>query len=424
MPTQIGNQQSTHIDFEGVKLTFPLLDQVRAYTQLRREGGANRYVGKCPFHEDSRPSFNVYPSDNRFKCYSCSRYGDVFDFLMAINTSLRTQLDVVDYLMPGGSRIFQTAAREPAPTEHTTEDHEAGGVLLQPKVRVIHPKEVEANARLLRDVTSPRARSTASAREYARSRGWLPERLFGVSPYPVGVGNFQDGVLAEHTVVGFRKRVDEVTAYIFGLAEEFIRYDGQLYVGTKMRLTPEAYRAYLEAKRGEHNDPRLELSPWLAKSGYTNCIPGSVDFNYGASVLVICEGPGDGVRLYHESHRTEQLAEQFGKKVHITFADSASSWTEASMPRRESARGGRPVSFFGGYSSIVLLYDNDEPDKMGRRAGRRAAEVTTALIRQQAPRTPVRDVLLPCKDVCDFFDKAAGTIPGLIDLIKQTRPLR
>lgn len=427
MSTSSRNDQDAHrIDYAAVKRAFPLEDQVRGYTKLRREG--NRLVGRCPFHTEGRGSFNVYPQTHTFFCYSCGGHGDVFDFLKRMDPSLTNDREVLEHLMPGGTRIWAKPADRGVPTETTTEPHEAGGVVLdRRRIQVIHPKEIEANARILRDEGSSRGRE---AREYARKRRWLvsPEELHGVEPYPVGIGNFREGVLSEHTVLGFRKRVDEQTAYVFGLEDEFAKHNGQLYVGTKMRLTPQAHAAYqqwVDSQCKADGEERTEYAGvWLAKAGYTSCIPGSVDYNYGAQVLVLCEGPGDAVRLYHEAHRTREVAELFGQKVHITFADSARCLTEASLPRRASPSAGRPVSFFSGYTSVVLLYDHDQPDRQGRRAGRDGAAVVTALIHQQVPGTPVRDVLLPegC-DVSEFLDRGA-TIHDLIGLIKQARPAR
>ena len=427
--SQTGQSQNggtaTRIDYDAVRRAFPLEDQVRSYIRLRREG--TRLVGKCPFHDEGRGSFNVYTHTHTFYCYSCGGHGDVFDFLKKMDTSLTNDREVLERLMPGGSRVWIKAAPSVTPQDTTTEDHEAGGVVLdRRKVQILHPKEVAANARILRDDGSPRGRE---AREYARFRRWLvkPDELYGVEPYPVGIGNFREGVLSDYTVLGFRKRVDEMTAYIFGLEDSFNQYEGQLYVGTKMRLTPQAhdaYQAWVEKQRSGPDEEIERVSGWLAKAGYTNCIPGSVDFNYNAPVLVLCEGPGDGVRLYHEAHRTRELAEKFGQKVHITFADSARCLTEASLPRRVSPTGGKSVSFFTGYSSVVLLYDSDVPDRKGRRAGREGAGVVTKLIHQQGPGTPVRDVLLPegC-DLSEFLDRGA-TVNDLIDLIKQTTPVR
>lgn len=36
-------------------------------------------VTACPFHEDSTPSFTLYPDDNTFHCYGCGAHGDSFD---------------------------------------------------------------------------------------------------------------------------------------------------------------------------------------------------------------------------------------------------------------------------------------------------------------------------------------------------------
>ena len=416
-------QGANSLDYASIKRTFPLLEQVRHHTNLRKDG--RRYVGKCPFHSEGRGSFNVYPDTNTFYCFSCSARGDVFDFLKRVNPSLASDRDVVEYLMPGGARIWAAPAPTQTPTDATTDHHEAGGVVLdRRKVQVIHPKEVEAHARLLRDEGLARA---SEAREYARRRRWLvnPDELYGVEPYPVGIGNFREGVLSEFTVLGFRKRVDEQTAYVFGLNEEFADHDGLLYVGTKMRLTPRAQAAYQALLESEAGDGEPEKAPaWLAKARYTSCIPGSVDYNYDAPVLVLCEGPGDGVRLFHEAHRTQELAEQFGQKVHICFADSARCLTEASLPMRARPSGQGSLSFFSGYKSVVLLFDNDRPDQKGRRAGRDGADVVRRLIQQQVPGTPVRDVLLPeGADLSDFFDEG-GTVLDLIGMIKGARPVR
>ena len=72
---------SPHPDFARVKASYPLLDLVeRAGVHLKRSG-ANRLVGRCPFHEDRTPSFFVYLDRQRFVCYGCKAWGDVLDFV-------------------------------------------------------------------------------------------------------------------------------------------------------------------------------------------------------------------------------------------------------------------------------------------------------------------------------------------------------
>ena len=48
--------------------------------QLRRQG--RNYVGLCPWHDDSHPSFQVNPERQSFKCWVCDIGGDVFSFVM------------------------------------------------------------------------------------------------------------------------------------------------------------------------------------------------------------------------------------------------------------------------------------------------------------------------------------------------------
>jgi hypothetical protein len=42
--------------------------------------GHNYWMGICPFHADSDPSFTVY--DNGYYCFGCGEHGDVIDFVM------------------------------------------------------------------------------------------------------------------------------------------------------------------------------------------------------------------------------------------------------------------------------------------------------------------------------------------------------
>jgi DNA primase len=71
----------SHPDFAEVKTSYPLLDVVeRAGVHLKRSG-TNRFLGRCPFHEDRTPSFFVYLDRQRFACYGCKACGDVLDFV-------------------------------------------------------------------------------------------------------------------------------------------------------------------------------------------------------------------------------------------------------------------------------------------------------------------------------------------------------
>ncbi len=67
---------------ERVKQAVDIVDLVGSHIQLRRQG--RNYVGLCPWHDDTRPSMQVNPERQSFKCWVCDIGGDVFSFVMKI----------------------------------------------------------------------------------------------------------------------------------------------------------------------------------------------------------------------------------------------------------------------------------------------------------------------------------------------------
>ncbi|MHB8900672.1 MAG: DNA primase [Thermoguttaceae bacterium] len=65
---------------ELVRQATDIVDLVGKYIQLRRQGRI--YVGLCPWHDDTKPSFQVNPERQSFKCWVCDVGGDVFSFMM------------------------------------------------------------------------------------------------------------------------------------------------------------------------------------------------------------------------------------------------------------------------------------------------------------------------------------------------------
>ena len=65
---------------EQVKQAIDIVDLVGNVVRLRRQG--RNYVGLCPWHDDTRPSMQVNPERQSFKCWVCDIGGDVFSFIM------------------------------------------------------------------------------------------------------------------------------------------------------------------------------------------------------------------------------------------------------------------------------------------------------------------------------------------------------
>ena len=57
-----------------------IVDVVSDFITLKKRGV--NYVGLCPFHEDSTPSFYVSPSKNICKCFACGEGGNSVQFIM------------------------------------------------------------------------------------------------------------------------------------------------------------------------------------------------------------------------------------------------------------------------------------------------------------------------------------------------------
>jgi DNA primase len=67
-------------DIERVKSAVNIVDIISRFVPLKKAG--KNFVGICPFHPDSSPSFNVSPQRQIFKCFGCGKAGSVFTFLM------------------------------------------------------------------------------------------------------------------------------------------------------------------------------------------------------------------------------------------------------------------------------------------------------------------------------------------------------
>ena len=56
-----------------------IVEVVGQFIALKKRG--KEFLGICPFHQDHRPSLNVSPSKQIFKCFACGAGGGVFQFL-------------------------------------------------------------------------------------------------------------------------------------------------------------------------------------------------------------------------------------------------------------------------------------------------------------------------------------------------------
>ncbi|SDM39743.1 DNA primase [Pedobacter antarcticus] len=94
---------------EELRDQIEILDTVESYDiKLKKRGSV--YVGCCPFHNESTPSFTVSVSKGIFKCFGCGVGGDAISFVM--------KKDNMDFI----SAIRQLAVRK---NFHLQEDEES-----------------------------------------------------------------------------------------------------------------------------------------------------------------------------------------------------------------------------------------------------------------------------------------------------------
>jgi len=69
-------------DMERLKQRIPLLDCLQQHNWAGRPAARHQeFVGLCPLHHDTRPSFYVNARKNLFYCHGCGRGGDLIRFI-------------------------------------------------------------------------------------------------------------------------------------------------------------------------------------------------------------------------------------------------------------------------------------------------------------------------------------------------------
>ena len=68
-------------DVETLKRRTPLLDYLRQHNWTGHPASRSEFVGLCPLHEESRPSFYVNTRKDVFYCHGCGQGGDLIRFV-------------------------------------------------------------------------------------------------------------------------------------------------------------------------------------------------------------------------------------------------------------------------------------------------------------------------------------------------------
>jgi DNA primase len=159
---------------ERIREAIDIVDLVSQYIPLRRSG--RNYVGRCPWHDDSRPSLQVNPIRQTFKCWVCDIGGDVFSFVMKIeNVGFKEALEILadktGIALPKkqkiGNREPQTANNE------QTAGYEENRIAEQPEIEITRKQLFQAADWLAKSYHDVLLHSDEAeiARKYLSERG-------------------------------------------------------------------------------------------------------------------------------------------------------------------------------------------------------------------------------------------------------------
>ncbi len=67
---------------QEIKHKIDLVELIREYIQVKAVGA--NFQALCPFHQEKTPSFIISPEKQIWRCFGCSKGGDLFNFIMEI----------------------------------------------------------------------------------------------------------------------------------------------------------------------------------------------------------------------------------------------------------------------------------------------------------------------------------------------------
>jgi DNA primase len=137
---------------EELKGQLNIVDVVGQYVRLKRSGAGPRYVGLCPFHSEKTPSFGVHSTLQFYKCFACDAGGDVFKFVMEIES----------LTFPEALKLLAERYGIPVPERQRADDPDTQ------RRAALHEMHEIATETFQRNLRGP---SGVEARSYLESRG-------------------------------------------------------------------------------------------------------------------------------------------------------------------------------------------------------------------------------------------------------------
>jgi DNA primase len=198
-----------------VKSQTDVVRIVGEYVKLRKSGA--NWSALCPFHQEKSGSFYLYPTSASYYCFGCHEHGDVFTFVMKMDS----------LTFPEAVRAVATKMGIPLPKREFSSPQEAQQAGLRKQLIDAHEAATQYFQQALQ---TPEA---ARAREYMTTRGITAETIakFRLGYAPESFNDMRDR-LGKY----FNEEVLRASG-LFSWKEQEDGSAGQMYARFRKRIT-------------------------------------------------------------------------------------------------------------------------------------------------------------------------------------------
>jgi DNA primase len=200
---------------QTVKQQTDIVRIVGEYLKLRKSGA--NWSALCPFHKEKSGSFYLYPGTASYYCFGCHEHGDVFTFVMKMET----------LTFPEAVRAVAGKMGIPLPAREFHSPQEAREAGLRKQLLDIHEAATQFFEQSLK---SPEA---ARAREYLSGRGVTAETI---AKFRIGYAPESFNEMRERLGKQFSEEVLRASG-LFSSKEQADGSDGQMYARFRKRIT-------------------------------------------------------------------------------------------------------------------------------------------------------------------------------------------
>ncbi len=395
-------------EIEAIKQSHDLVTVMESKgIALKRQG--KQLMGRCPFHEDKKPSLSVDPIKGFWHCFGCGAGGDVLGFLSKIEGKSLPML--LQELKGNGNGTHPAPSAATTPNGSVRQTHDSDDrIPLSPRLFKLLSRVVEFYQGIF--TKDPKSQ------KYLEGRGICDVNSFRDFGVGFSNGSLLDALPPEGELLADLKALGILTAAGREFFDDCVvipLFDltGAVSGLYGRRITEQACREPVEPKP-QHlylPGPRKGLVNWQAAKR--------------SSTILLTEAIIDALTLYDQGFKnvipcygvqglsSDHLVafEQFGvKEVLICFdADEAGKAGAASVANRLAEKG---IA-----CSVIILPDKDVNDYFLRHT----PEEFEALVKAAHPLTPIRSDAIASRAETVFEPTDAGFRIGFADRIYEVK---